>query len=119
VLVAALGLVDAVHDTHPGAPAALERLARHVPNDGMLHVGGGAEDEYMRPLDFAPTPDRPARALIDAHAIDEDLDRLATNQQDDGGWVVDFQSYSPAATLEWRGYTTVHAVTTLRQNGAL
>jgi hypothetical protein len=119
VLVAALGLVDAVHDTHPGAPAALERLARHVPHDGMLHVGGGAEDEYMRPLDFAPSPGRPSRALIDAQAAEKDLERLASGQQDDGGWVVDFQSYSPAATLEWRGYTTVRAVATLRRNGAL
>ena len=30
--------------------------------------------------------------------------RLAAAQQPDGGWRVDFDSYSPAAALEWRGH---------------
>ena len=38
-------------------------------------------------------------------------------QQDDGGWVVDFTAYSPAAALDWRGYATVGALTVLRANG--
>ena len=119
VLTAALGLVDAIHDDHPDAPAAIERLARHVPAGGHLHVEGGAEDEMMRPLDFAPAPDRPARALIDPPAIEAHLERLGAGQQPDGGWLVDFRSYSPAAALEWRGYTTVRAVATLLSNGAV
>ena len=34
----------------------------------------------------------------------------------DGGWVVDFGSFSPIAALEWRGYATVRAVEILRTN---
>jgi hypothetical protein len=79
-------------------------------------VTGGAEDEMMRALDFAPAPDRPVRELFSQELIDAELQRLADEQQDDGGWVVDFQSYSPAASLEWRGYTTVRAVSILRNN---
>lgn len=45
---------------------------------------------------------------------DVELDRMATRQQADGGWTVDFASASPAAALEWRGYATVGAVSTLR-----
>jgi hypothetical protein len=70
----------------------------------------------LRALDFAPYPDRPARALLRQEAIDADLRRLADGQQDDGGWRVDFQNYSPAAQLEWRGYMTVRAVSILRGN---
>jgi hypothetical protein len=70
----------------------------------------------MRALDFAPYPDRPARQLLRQEAIDADLRRLADGQQDDGGWQVDFQNYSPAAELEWRGYMTVRAVAILRRN---
>jgi len=116
VLSAALGLADLVYDEHP---EALDHLARHVPRDGHMRVTGGKPDEMLQPLDFAPAPGRPARELIDSEAIDRDLERLAGEQQPDGGWVVDFQSYSPAAELEWRGYATVRAVTTLRANGAL
>ena len=40
-------------------------------------------------------------------------------QQPDGGWAVDFDSYSPAAALEWRGHRTVEALGVLRDNGVL
>ncbi len=48
-----------------------------------------------------------------------DLERLAGEQEDDGGWTVDFRSYSPVAALEWRGYMTVRALTILRDDGML
>lgn len=78
---------------------------------------GGAEGETLHLLDFAPEPGRPVRDLVDEAAVSADLDRLENGQQADGGWTVDFTSYSEAATLEWRGYATVSAVATLRANG--
>jgi hypothetical protein len=105
--------------SRPDAVAALDRLRTYVPDDGLLHVTGGAEDEYMRPLDFAPLPGGPARSLFDPTVVDADLERLAGDQQADGGWTVDFDSYSPAATLEWRGLRTVDTVALLRANGLL
>jgi hypothetical protein len=47
----------------------------------------------------------------------KDLDRLEGAQGDDGGWRVDFDSYSEAAALEWNGYNTVKAVQVLIANG--
>jgi hypothetical protein len=73
----------------------------------------------MRPLDFAPVPDRPVRARFDPQAISAELHRLIDQQQDDGGWPVDFGNYSPAAALEWRGYMTVRAVSILKRNSLL
>jgi len=115
-LAAAMQFLDAVHDVRPEAAALLERLGRHIPADGQVPVTGGAEDEMMRALDFAPTPNRPVRELFSREVVAAELQRLAGAQQDDGGWLVDFKSYSPAATLEWRGYTTVRAVSILRRN---
>jgi hypothetical protein len=115
-LVAALWFLDAVHDSHPEAGGLLNRLGGFLPVDGALHVAGGAEEEMVRPLDFAPYPDRPVRRLFGPDAVSADLQRLIDGQQDDGGWRVDFASYSPAATLEWRGYMTVRAVSILRRN---
>jgi hypothetical protein len=115
-LAFALQLLDAVHDTHPEAADLLARLGEHIPASGLVHVGGGLEEEFMRPLDFAPVPDRPVRRLFAPEAISAELERLVDQQQDDGGWPVDFANYSPAAALEWRGHLTVRAVSILKRN---
>jgi len=118
-LAFAVQLLDAAAVRTPGAVELLDGLRPHVPADGLLHVAGGAEDEFMRPLDFAPSPGGPARALLGPGVVEADLQRLAAAQQDDGGWRVDFASYSPAATLEWRGHRNVQALLLLRANGVL
>ncbi|MGH3786438.1 MAG: hypothetical protein ACRDRG_07760 [Pseudonocardiaceae bacterium] len=108
--------LDAMHDTRPEATELLQRLGRFIPDSGVLHVAGGADEKVLRPLDFAPDPARPARALFAPEIVEGELHRLARQQQDDGGWPVDFASYSPAATLEWRGYATVRAISILQRN---
>jgi hypothetical protein len=117
VLAFALQLLDAVHDRHDAAPALLARMGEFVPSDGRLRVVGGLAEEALRPLDLAPEPGRPARTVLDEAAVAADLERLASEQGEDGGWSVDFRSYSPAAALEWRGYATVRALAVLRKNG--
>jgi hypothetical protein len=119
VLAFAAQMLDAAAATHPEAAELVEALRPHVPADGLLHVAGGAEGEFMRPLDFAPLPGGPARSLFGPGVVDAELDRLAGGQQPDGGWAVDFASYSPVAGLEWRGHRTVQALTLLRANGVL
>lgn len=118
VLLFALRFLDAAAgNTHPEAIELLRHLAQYVPADGALPVAGGAEGEGLHLLDYAPAPGRPIRALLDEAAVIRDLDRLESGQQADGGWAVDFDSYSAAAALEWRGYTTVSAVSILLANG--
>ena len=119
VLAFASQVLDAASPLVPEAADLVDALRPHVPADGLLHVAGGAADEFMRPLDFAPFPGGPARSLFSAAVVDAELQRLADEQQPDGGWAVDFDSYSPAATLEWRGHRTVHALLLLRANGVL
>jgi hypothetical protein len=115
----AVRFVDAAHDLHPEAAGLLDHLAAFLPPDGLVAVAGGSDGETLRALDFAPLPDRPARALFKDDVVDAELRRLAGEQQDDGGWRVDFASFSPAAALEWRGYATVSAVSILKRNGRL
>jgi hypothetical protein len=112
----AVRFVDALHLKEPErAEALLERLRGYIPADGRVAVTGGVEGESLHPLDFAPYPDSLARSMFDDDVIAADLARLAGLQQEDGGWVVDFHSFSPAATLEWRGYATVNALDILRR----
>jgi hypothetical protein len=110
--------LDAVAESRPSEAGDLLRgLRRHIPPDGRVRVTGGAEDEAIHPLDMAADPGRPARDLFSADVVAGDLERLAGLQQDDGGWIVDFVSRSPAGSLEWRGYATVRAIDVLRRNG--
>lgn len=111
-----LQFLDAIVDAIPEASSELARLARFVPPSGERVVEGGLEGEKLRPLDFAPLPGRPLRQHLPAEVIDRDLDRLAGEQLDDGGWDVDFSTSSPAAALEWRGYMTVWAIGVLLAN---
>ena len=114
-----LDLLDALSDARTDVVSQIERLGRTIPPGGLLHVDGGLADEMMRPLDFAPLPDRPVRALFDADVVAAELDRLASQQESDGGWRTDFAAASPAAALEWRGYQTVWAISVLQHNGRL
>jgi hypothetical protein len=73
----------------------------------------------VTPLQLAPTPDSPWRRLFDDDAIDGHLDRLARDQQPDGGWPITWEPPGTAATLEWRGIATLGALRTLRAYGRL
>ncbi len=101
------------------AEALVAKLGGRIPEDGRMKVVGGSPDEYMRPLDFTPLPGGPVRKVFDRQLIEAELDRLEAEQQDDGGWRVDFASYSPAAELEWRGQITVKTLALLKRNGRL
>jgi hypothetical protein len=111
VLAFAVRFLDTLGDKE-----LLAELARFVPADGRVHVEGGTETEYMRPLDFAPEPDGPARALFDPTVVRADLERLAGLQQEDGGWPVEYAGFSAQSPLEWRGMLTIRAIQILRRN---
>ena len=115
-LAFAVRLLDMIADDRPDAAQLLSALGRHIPDNGLVPVIGGAPGESMRPFDFAPHPNGAARRLFAPEVIDAELTRLAQQQRPDGGWEVDFASYSPAAALDWRGHATVRAVTILRSH---
>ncbi|HEY2794550.1 MAG TPA: hypothetical protein VGJ28_19475 [Micromonosporaceae bacterium] len=112
-----LQVLDAVADTVPGAADQIERLVAAVPDDGVLPVEGGADGEALHPLDLAPWPETAVRHRLPAGLIERDLSRLVSLQKEDGGWPIDWNTSSPAAALEWRGYVTVRAIALLRANG--
>jgi hypothetical protein len=100
-----------------------QRVAGHV-GAWLTHArwyrADPADPEYgVTPLHLAPTPDSPWRALFDDATIDGHLERLARDQQPDGGWAITWEPPGLAATLEWRGIETLRALSTLDAYGRL
>ena len=116
VLLFSVRFLDRIATQDPKSNDLLQRLSRFIPDDGIVPVQGGLEDEVMRPLDFAPDPGSPARDLFAPDAISGDLDRLAGEQRPDGGWPYEAATFSPASAIEWRGYVTVRALSILQAN---
>jgi hypothetical protein len=113
-----LDFLDAVPD-RGRAQTLLDRLADRVPADGLLRVDAGTEGEVLRPLELAPWPQHAARRLFDDAVIERELDRLADDQQDDGGWTFTWAAWNPAVASEWRGAVTVLALRALGAYGRL
>jgi hypothetical protein len=87
--------------------------------EGARVSPGYAEREWHAPLDYAPEPSSLARRWFSDEEIARDLDALAEDQQDDGGWTFNWRTWNPLTTLEWRGAVTVEAIKRLRAYGRL
>jgi hypothetical protein len=101
------------------AQAAFEKAGPLLLERGLVALDPAAAGEVHTPLDFAPLPGSIARQLFDEATIARHLDHLASAQHDDGGWMFNWLSWSPAAESDWRGFLTVDALRILRANGRL
>ncbi len=91
----------------------LERLATRIIQRGLVEMDPEAGGYVKKPLDWAPTPNSFCRKLFDSSTISCHLDALARRQRSDGGWPINWDPISPAVELEWRGWLTIEALTTL------
>lgn len=114
----ALDFLDVVPDAGR-AEAVLDEVGPRLLASGLVSLEPDAHGEVHSPLDFSPWPGTRSRRLFDEDEIERDLDTLEAGQQDDGGWTFDWPQWSPAATLDWRGYVTVHSLKLLSANGRL
>jgi hypothetical protein len=101
------------------ALVALEKVESLLLDPGVVALDPQAAGEVHTPLEFAPLPDSITRRLFDDATIEAHLDHLASAQREDGGWMFNWLSWSPAAEADWRGFLTVDALRVLRANGRL
>jgi hypothetical protein len=113
-----LAFLDNVPD-RARARAAFDKAGPLLLERGLVALDPDAAGEVHGPLDFAPLPGSIARPLFDEETIAAHLDHLAAGQRDDGGWMFNWLSWSPAAEADWRGFITVEALRVLRANGRL
>jgi hypothetical protein len=70
---------------HPQTEQSLQALRHLVGPDGCVPVLGGTKDEKLAPLALSPHADQASRSLFTDLQIRQDLERLAGEQQADGG----------------------------------
>ena len=112
-----VAFLDGVPDRER-AEAAAEQLAPVLRAATAPPRPGGPPDVH-RAIEYAPRPDSIARRAFDDAQLEADLDALASEQRDDGGWMFTWVAWSPVAEAEWRGVVTIEALKTLRANGRL
>jgi hypothetical protein len=103
----------------PRAEEAFSRIGPKIFEQELVALDPEAPGEVHTPLDFAPYPESLARRLFEDEVIELHLDTLSAAQQEDGGWTFNWPEWNQATTLEWRGFTTVRALSTLRAYGRL
>lgn len=94
-------------------------LARHFADIPMFQLDPEAEGYGLTPLAIAPAAESRCRSLFTDAQLEAHLDKLARDQQPDGGWPIRWEPPSEAAQLEWRGIVTLQALRTLTSYGRL
>ncbi|MET8416458.1 hypothetical protein ACWD7C_27425 [Streptomyces sp. NPDC005134] len=137
--------VDALEHSHPyeieaavafldGAPdraraeAAADRLGRLVREQRLAVLdpeqraeypvaAGYAPGEQHFPYDYARTRGSLARRWFTDEELERSLDHLASEQQADGGWPLNWRQWAPGTALEGRPLVTLKALLALRAHG--
>lgn len=113
---AVLPFLDFVSDRQR-AERVFGRIGPKILEQNLVALAPTAEDDPQYPLKFAPNPNSLARRLFSDTVIEAHLDELASAQQVDGGWNINWLSWNPAGLFEWRGIVTIEALVTLREYG--
>jgi len=112
----ALAFLDHVPD-RPRAEQAAVALGRHALRVKVVALDPHTAGEVHHVLDYAPEPQTLARKWFDDGLVETHLDALIDAQQDDGGWSVNWPTWTPIVGLEWRAWQTIHRLKTLRAYG--
>ncbi|WP_184080231.1 prenyltransferase [Nocardiopsis mwathae] len=101
----------------PRADAEFERLAPMI--RAVIELDPDATGHVHTPLDLATTPTHIARRLFTDAEIEKHLDALTRQQQDDGGWPINWETWVDTVTSDWRGIISIQRLTTLRAYGRI
>ncbi|MGH0004591.1 hypothetical protein ACQU0X_31390 [Pseudovibrio ascidiaceicola] len=92
----------------------LREMVRHATS-----FDPNAEGYVFSPLRFAQSPGSPAASFFTEDELQLHLEALANQQQDDGGWPINWPAVSPGVLCECRGIVTLRNLKLLRDYGWL
>lgn len=71
------------------------------------------------PLKIVQSPEHPLRSALKDDVVEIFLDRIEKEQQEDGGWPVDWPALGETAIRNWRAIKTIEGLAILRNYGRL
>ena len=86
---------------------------------GVIERNPYAEGYVHKVLDWCPAPSSYSRKFVSDEEIRKHLQVLIEQQQEDGGWPINWPALSAGAELEWRGWITVERLRTLKSYGMI
>jgi hypothetical protein len=86
---------------------------------GIIERNPLAEGYVHKVLDWCPISSSYSRKFISDEEIKNHLQVLIEQQQEDGGWPMNWPALSAGTELEWRGWITVERVRTLKSYGVI
>lgn len=95
------------------------KLSADLLKASFFNLDPHARTYGLTPLTFAPSPTSFCRRLFTDDQIKAHLDALVAQQDPDGGWPIQWEPPAGTSRMEWRGYKTVLALTTLRAYGKI
>ena len=83
----------------------------------MVHAG--VEEDVAQQFDgeVITRPGHAAARLYAPGVLERDVQALAAEQQDDGGWTFTWAAWNPTGAWEWRGIVTLEALAVLEAFG--
>jgi hypothetical protein len=96
----------------PGGERIVPRLREALPRSRWFLPDADATGYGLPPTKFP-------REWFDNRTYEPHLDRLESEQQDDGGWPIAWEPPGPASVCAWRAVSTIDALKTLDANGRL
>jgi hypothetical protein len=95
------------------------KLAEDLMKAAFFNLDEQVKTYGLTPLTFAPIPDSYCRRIFTDTQLEAHLSELVEQQEPDGGWSIRWDPPGEMSRLEWRGYKTVMALSTLYAYGKL
>jgi hypothetical protein len=90
------------------------KLAEELMTARFFRLDAASQGYGLTPLEFAPVSDSYCRPMFTDAVIEAHLKALASEQEEDGGWPIQWQPPGELARLEWRAYRTVKSLITFK-----
>ena len=105
-------------DQEQAAPI-LQAIKDTILRENLVVFDRKTEGYVKFPLDWAPSPNHIFHSLFSTEQIETDLQALIAEQQEDGGWPINWQPVSTAAEAEWRGVKALENLLILKHYGKI
>lgn len=91
-----------------------EKLSRELITANFFRLDAASLSYGLSPLEFAPSPTSYCRSIFSDDTILDHLKVLESQQDDDGGWQIEWEPPGETARLEWRAYKTLKSLMILQ-----